>query len=255
LYQHFFIIASFTACNSGELNTKAEATANSFYKDLQEKKYDSALSQVSAKAFESDPKEKWLKGFKKNDGLLGNIVSFTKTSGFNIQTSTNVGTTVTVAYDTKWQYGTSKDTLVLIKDANGNMKIYSYAWQHKDAKYLHELTESEKQADQYMSSVKAGNFDAAIDLCAESALATTPRDEWKKFLNLAVDKLGAIESYKILKDSSTYDVSSNGDAGPGNYYDVYITSARAKDPTVPEKMVFYQKDYESPVKLVGHKFL
>ncbi len=249
-----FIIGFFSACNSGKLNERARTSAEAFYKSLQEKKYDSALELISSKGLEADSKEKWIRGFERNNTLLGKLISFTKTSDFNIQTSMSIGTTVIVAYETTWQYGISKDSLTMIEDKGGSMKIYNYHFRHQKADYISAVSESEKQAGQYMNDVKSGNYDAAIDFCAESALAVTPRGTWKKFLDNASRQLGPVKSFDIVKDSSTYAVRSQGQAGPGNYYDIYIKSNRANN-TSMEKIVFYQKDYEMPVKLVGHTFL
>lgn len=246
---------SFTSCNSGELNDKAEATADNFYKDLQEKRYDSALALCSPKAFVDDSKESWTKGLEKNAGILGNITSFKKLSGFNIQSSTSVGTTVTVVYDVNWQYGKSQDSLIMIKEKDGSMKVYSYRWNHKTASYLTEMNASEKQADEYMSAIKSGNFDAAINLCSEVALQITPRENWKQFFNTATAKLGTMSGYKIVADSTRFNISSNGASGKGNYYDVFVKTDRANNGKVLEKIVFFQKSYDDPLKLVGHFFL
>src|ERR1700712_6049683 len=94
----------FSSCGAGESNKKAEETADAFYRDLQSKSYDSALNLCSDKAFSESPRSAWKKVFQRNAGLLGELKSFKKTSGFNIATSTSAGTTVSVAYDVEWQY-------------------------------------------------------------------------------------------------------------------------------------------------------
>src|ERR1700712_946071 len=99
-----------TACNAGKLNDKSAAIADAFYKDLQQKKYDSALSLCSEKAFEHDSRKSWERVFEKNTGLLGELKSFTKTSGFNVEASTGNGVTVAMAFDVEYQYGKSKDS-------------------------------------------------------------------------------------------------------------------------------------------------
>lgn len=243
-----------TSCSADELNKKAEATANNFYDDLQNKAYDSALALCSPKAFTKDTKESWETALKKNNFLLGNVVSFTKTSGFNIETSTTVGTTVTVTYDVQWQYGKSKDSLFLVKEKDGSMKLLKYTWKHFDAAYIKKTRESETLADQYMKDVKATDYDAALAMCSDNALKMTPKENWKTVLNTAVERFGAISNYQILQDISYYNIAASGQAGEGNYYDIYVKTKR-NDGELMEKIIFYQKDYDVPLKLVGHQFL
>lgn len=243
-----------SSCGAGDSNKKAEETANAFYKDLQSKSYDSALSLLSPHAFDESPKSAWTKMFRRNAGLLGELKSYTKTSGFNIATSTSQGTTVSVAYDVQWQYGSSKDSVYLVKDKDGNMQVYRYTWLHSNASYMTEMNESEKQADKYMSAIKAGDFGAAIGLCSDEALKATPKENWAAFLQQANSKYGPMDGYTIKKDSTSYSIASQGQAGLGNYYDVFIESNRG-DNKVMEKVVFFQKNYEEPIKLAGHYFL
>ncbi|MEO6719440.1 MAG: hypothetical protein ABIN67_03700 [Ferruginibacter sp.] len=243
-----------TSCGAQELNSNAEKTATAFYNDLQKKDYAAALALCSNKAFSKDTQEDWTKAFQRNAGLLGELKSFKKTSGFNVQTSTSVGTTVITIYDVEWQYGKSQDSVVLIKEKDGGMKLYRYTWQHSKAKYLEEVAASEKVASKYMDAVKTGNYDAAIALLSEEALKATPKDNWASFLNKAVDQLGNISAYNILKDSSSYNIAATGNAGKGNYYDIFVQTQRG-DNKVKEKVVFFQKNYEEPLKLLGHFFL
>ena len=243
-----------TSCNAGKLNSKAEETATAFYTSLQKKDYNSALSLCSNKAFTTATKEAWRKVFEKNAGLLGDLQSFTKTSGFNIDASTSTGTTVKVAFDVQWQYGKSKDSVLLIKEKDGSMKIYRYTWQHIDTKYLSELDESEKLATRYMDAIKTGDYNAAVDLCSDNALAITPRNKWIAFLENASSKLGKVTGYNVITDSSAYNIAAKGQSGKGNYYDIYIESHRGAD-KVMEKIVLFQRNYTEPVKLAGHFFL
>ncbi len=244
----------FASCHPAQLNKKAEETANAFYTAMQNKHYDSALAYCSAKGFDANEKEAMKTMLQKNEGLLGQLKSFTKTSDFNIATSTSVGTTVAMVYNLQWQYGKSQDSVMTIKDADGSMKIYNYQWQHTEGAYLSELGISQKQANEYMESIKADNYEAAISLCSQHALITTPKEQWIAFLDNAKNQLGAISNYHIIADSCTYDINTNGDSGNGNYYDVVVETER---PTgkVKEKIVFFQKDYTDPLKLAGHSFL
>ncbi|MEO8769450.1 MAG: hypothetical protein ABI402_05180 [Ferruginibacter sp.] len=255
----FFVLAMlagtlFISCNANDLEKKAEATAINFYQDLQKKDYKTAVSLCSDKAFADDTKGAWELALKKNTVLLGELKSFTKTSGFNIQTSTSLGTTVIVTYDVQWQYGMSKDSVILIKEKDGNMKVYRYAWDHTKSKYLAEVAESEKQAAQYMDAIKSGNYDAALKLCSDSALRATAPETWKSFFDKASEQLGTISNYSVLRDSSYYNILTKGQSGEGNYYDIYVKSNR-NGADVMEKITFFQKDYDEPVKLVGHTFL
>ncbi len=243
-----------TSCGAGETNKKAEATATNFYNDLKKKDFDAALNLCSDRAFNDDKKETWKKYMERNSGLLGEMKTFTKTSDFNISTSTSNGTTVSLTFDVQWEFGKSSDSLVLLKDKDGSMKVLRYAWEHKDAKYMSQLSASEKEAGQYMEAVKEGNYDAAIHFCSEDALKATPKETWAATLNAAVTQLGSISKYSIIKDSSNYNIGSTGDLGKGNYYQVVVQSDRGGN-KVMEKIVFFQKNYGEPVKLTGHYFL
>jgi hypothetical protein len=252
------LILAFTivlqACNADALNKKSEAAATEFYNDLQKKDFLAALALCSDKAFSEDSRDKWVAQFRRNNILLGEVKSFTKTSGFNVSTSTNVGTTVTVTYDVQCQYGLSRDSLQFIKEKDGNMKLFRYAWKHTDADYIKGVSKSAEEAKQYIDAIKNNNYDAAIALCSDEALRTTPKENWARFLDNANQQLGPITDYHIVRDSSAYDIQGEGQSGPGNYYDIYIQSSRGEQ-QVMEKIVFYQKNYAEPLKLVGHKFL
>lgn len=247
------IVIFFQSCNAGKLNSKAEETANKFYSSIQKKNYESAINLCSTSAFEKDSKLDWRKAFERNAGLLGELVSYTKKDGFDIKASTGNGTLVTLKYDVQWQYGKSLDSIVLEKQKDGSMKVYRYAWDHINAKYYTQMSETEKAANLYMANIESGNYEAALELCSESALKITPKDKWKTFLETANTKLGTISSYTVLKDSSTYAIASSGDAGKGNYYDVFVQTER-NGTKVMEKIVFFQKDYSAPLKLTGHFF-
>lgn len=241
------------SCNAGELNTKAETAATAFYTALQKKDYTAALALCSNNAFTENTKQEWLNAMQTNAALIGDIVSFKKTSGFNIATSTSLGTTVTLTYEVQCRHGKSSDSLILIKETDGSMKMYRYAWQQSDAAYLKITGESEKMAAAYMDAVKNNQYDAAIAYCSAEALKATPPLQWQRFLDNAKTRLGSISSYEILKDSSSYHIGANGASGKGNYYDVYVAATRNNNPVL-EKIIFFQKDYDDTVKLAGHQF-
>ncbi|MEO6230687.1 MAG: hypothetical protein ABJB11_00910 [Ferruginibacter sp.] len=248
------LITMLTSCSASELNSKAEQTAQAFYSNLQKKDYTAAMALCSSKAFEVSTKEEWKQSLKANAGLLGDIKSFTKTSSFNIEASTTNGTTVKLVYDVQWEYGKSKDSVMLVKEKDGGMKLYKYTWKHSDTKYVDGLNESEKKAMQYIDVIKTGNYDSAITFCSKEALAVTPKEKWVAFLQRASDNLGTISSYQVVTDSATYTIAGTGQAGKGNYYDVFIRSNRNGNMQM-EKIVFFQKDYNEPVRLTGHYFL
>ena len=243
-----------TSCGAGELNKKASITANDFFKAVQKKDYEGALGFCSKKAFLVDTKESWTSGMVKNNVLLGDIESFTQAAGLNIATSLATGTTVTVAFDVKRKYGTSKDSVILIKESDGSMKVYGYRWQHQAGAYLSELETSSAEASQYMAAIQKGDYDAALGFCSEDALKDTPGTAWKSFFDNAASKLGAISGYSVVRDSCKYSIEAKGESGKGNYYDIYIKSKRGGN-DVMEKIVFFQKTYDDPVRLVGHSFL
>jgi hypothetical protein len=247
------IVIVLISCNAGKLNDKAVDAANAFYKNLQQKQYDSALYYCSEKAFDAGGKAKWIKLFKRNSILLGELKSFTKINGFNVATSTTTGTTVALGFDLQWQYGKSVDSLYFIKDKDGSMRIFRYTWQHSDAAYVNALNSSEQLTAQYMDAVKEHNYEAATALCSATALKVTPATEWIKFLDNATAKLGTISSYAVIKDSTTYNIEGKGESGMGNYYDVFVQSERGEN-KVLEKLVFFQKNFDEPVKLAGHSF-
>jgi hypothetical protein len=247
-------VMTLTSCDAGKVNEKAEATGNRFYTFLQQKNYDSALTLCSDKAFQTEGNDAWIKSFKRNAGLLGGLVSFTKTSGMNINVATTSGTTTAVTYDVQWEFGQSKDSLLFVKDKGGEVKIYRYSWQHSNTKYMSGMDESEKQAEQYMNAIQNENYPAALDLCAEEAFKLSPKQQWIVFYENSAQKLGKLEKFKVLADSSTYAIAGTGQIGKGNYYDVLVDVSRPSG-TAKEKLVFFQKQYNEPLKLAGHFFL
>ncbi len=242
-----------SSCGAGALNKKAEITANTFYTDLQKKDYPAAIEFCSNKAFATDSKLDWTKDLEKNAILLGDLKSFTKTSGFNISTSTTTGTMVTVAFDVQWQYGKSRDSVTLIEEKDGSMKIYNYRWDHSDANYIKEIGASQKESTEYMDALKSNNYDQALNMCSDDAFKITPRDQWKSALEKASD-LGPLSDYSVIKDSSVYHIGSTGSTGVGNYYDIVLKSKRGTTDLM-EKIIFFQKNYNEPIKVVGHSFL
>ena len=250
----FFFTLLFTSCNAGKLNREAEKTSNAFYTSLQQKDYTAALTLCSDKAFSKETKDQWNHAFKKNAALLGNLISFKQTSSFNIETSTSVGTTVRMAFEVEWQYGKSTDSVFLIKEKDGSMKIYHYSWQHSHTQYLDAINESEMQAAKYVDAIRAADYGTAIGFCSEEALKATPKEKWAAFLTSAGNQYGNIEDYRIISDSSSYNIEANGEGGKGNYYDVFVRSKRGGK-MIMEKIVFFQKSYEVPVRLTGHYFL
>jgi len=250
----FLGIIFLSSCNAGELNSKAAQTADAFYSNYQKKDYAAAMALCSNKAFGLSTKEDWLRSLETNAGLLGEIQSFTKASGFNIEASTSNGTTVIVVYDVQWRYGKSKDSVMLVKEKDGSMKIYKYTWKHSDTKYVAGLNESEAQALKYIDAITTGNYDSAISFCSKEALMITPKEKWAAFLQRASDNLGAVNSYNVIRDSAAYTIGGTGKAGKGNYYDIFIQTKRNGNKQL-EKIIFFQKDYNEPVKLTGHFFL
>ncbi len=249
-----FISITLASCDYGKLKTKAEETATAFYTDLQKQDYKAALALCSSHAFTTDTKEAWDSSFKRNAGLLGELKGFTKTVEPVVVETSNLGTTVAIVYDVQWQYGKSKDSVVFVKEKDGTMKMSRHTWDYKDAKFLAEANESEKVAGQYMQAVKSGDYSTATGFCADVALKVTSKEQWAQFLQKATTVLGTVSDYKIVTDSTRYNIASTGDAGKGNYYDIVIQSQRGEKP-VMEKMVFFQKTYNEPLKLTGHWFL
>lgn len=248
--------AFLTSCGVGDLNKKAEETSNNFFTAVQKKDYIAALGLCSSKAFVATTRESWTKALEKNEILLGSVKSFTKTnSGFNIATSTNSGTTVVETYDVQRQYGVSHDSVQMIKEADGTMKVFKYEWKVMQARFLTALDSGEKQAGEYMQAIKTGNYDAAISMCSQAALTATPKDKWAGFLNNAKSKLGDINNYSIVKDSSSFHIDAKGESGEGNYYDIFVQSDRTGGNKVMEKIVLFQKNYDEPLQIAGHFFL
>ena len=250
----FVILISAASVKADNIDNKnAEATILNFYRNLQKKDFTSAIKLCSEKAFETNTKAEWNKALLKNAILLGAMKSFTRNSEINIPANATAGTIVAVGYNLVWQYGKSNDSVYLIKEKDGSMKVYSYIWEYKDAKYLAETVESENMTNTYMNFVMAGNYDAAIKFCSEESFKVTSKASWKVFFDKAIETYGPITGYKVITDSSYYNIDTDGDLGRGNYYDIYVQTKRSGE-AVTEKIVFFQKNYLEPVKLIGHFF-
>ncbi|MEO6723629.1 MAG: hypothetical protein ABIN67_24895 [Ferruginibacter sp.] len=247
----FCLAMLLTSCDAGKLNSKAEESATAFYKGLQNKDYNAALNACSDKAFSKSTKEDWIKLFEKNAALIGAIKSYTKTSGFNIETSTNAGTTVVLSYDVDCQYGKSKDSIFLVKEKDGSMKVYRYVFKQHDVAYGKAMDAGEKIAREYIAAVKKHDYNTAIAFLSEDALKITPKDDWIGFLEKTNAKLGDIGNYTVIRDSASYNITATGSAGKGNYYDIYVETERARAKAM-EKITFFQKNYDESAKLVGH---
>lgn len=242
------------SCDTKELKTKATQAGTAFYTAVQHKDYTAALAQCSPKAFKTDDKEKWMAAFSRNEGLLGELKSFTPVSEATVNRGTDKGTTVTTLYDVQWEFGKTKDSVIVVKEDDGALKVMRYAWDATGSKYLTETTQSEEQATQYMNAVKAKDYTTAIGFCSQEALAITPKEQWATVLETASSHWGNVASFNVVKDSTTYHIGSTGGLGKGNYYDVVVQTARGEN-KVMEKMIFFQKTFNEPLKLTGHLFL
>jgi hypothetical protein len=102
-----------------------------------------------------------------------------------------------------------------------------------------------------MAAVKKHDYNTAIAFLSEDALKATPKDDWIDFFENANERLGDINNYTVMRDSSSYNISATGNAGKGNYYDIYIQTDRATAKTM-EIITFFQKNYDEPAKMIGH---
>ncbi|MBC8046117.1 MAG: hypothetical protein H7Y00_04930 [Fimbriimonadaceae bacterium] len=247
----FITLIILASCGANKRNESAEQSANAFYTALQAGNVDEALNSCSKDAFSTETREQWNQAVSNNLGLLGKLKSFDKKSGWNISTSTETGTQVIVKYDVVYEYGKSEDSLTMIKDDDGVMRILNYHWNLKSARYLDGITESEKITGMYMDAVAEKNYELAYALCGYKAIEITSKEEWVSMLANTSNAAGDMTNYTVDTEKSHCSIAAEGGAGKGNYYDVYVTSNCANG-TVHETFTLFQPHYDEGVKVIAH---
>lgn len=241
-----------SSCGAGDLYQKASVTANAFYGNLQHKDFPAAVSLCSKVGFDSVTKKEWIDMLKSDDVILGDIKLFKQVNGFNISAETGKGTRVRIAFDVDWQYGKSSDTLTLVRDDDGVMRVNGYRWRPISALYLNNLHTAELISQKYMAALKQNDPDAAVNLCSADALKITPREEWKKVLAKVAEN-GTLNNYTVITDSAMSRIHAPGSNGIGNYYDIPLRTQRGSTSMV-EKVIFFQKDYDDSLRLIGYEY-
>lgn len=245
----FFILQS---CGANKDNGNAEKSMNAFYDALVKGDVTLALKNCSSSAFaQGEDSAAWRSAIENNLGLLGKMQSYNKTSGWNINKSTETGTQVSMTYDVVYEYGKSTDSVTMIKDPDGMMRLLNYQWNLRDAKYIENINEAEKISSQYMDAMRTHNYDECYALCGYKALEVTPKEEWLAMLISTNDQTGAVTGYEIDHDQSHCNIASQGGAGAGNYYDIHVNTDTEAG-KVSETFNLYQPTYNDPLKIVSH---
>jgi len=248
-----FIISVFllSACGANKKNEASEATTVAFYNALQQKNFDVALQQFSATAFDASGLETVNASLKNNSVLLGDLTSFEKKSGWNISTSTSEGTRVTVVYDVQYTNGLSLDSLTLIAEEDGSMKIISYKWKFQQADYVDNLVKSETLARNYMDQVVSGNYAAAYDFVGYQGKEAATLEAWTAMLAGTSADAGPVSGYEVDAERSGVEIYGEDAANPGNYYSIIIRT-NCSNGAVQESLLFFQPDYDSEPMLINH---
>ncbi|MBC8048272.1 MAG: hypothetical protein H7Y00_15840 [Fimbriimonadaceae bacterium] len=249
----YFVLAilSITSCGAGKDNDSAETTMAAFYDALKQGDVDKALNNCSADAFTAESREEWKSFIENNLGLLGTLNSYKKESGWNINKSTETGTTITMKYDVAYEYGNTTDSITLVKDDDDVMRIFSYYRTPKSAKYIDNTTQAQNVTATYMEAIAVKNYEAAVSLCNEKALAITPKETWIEMLSSTAMHTGEMSGYTIDEAKSSCNVGTEGGVGFGNYYTIYALSAVANG-EVKETISLYQEKYDDPLKIIAH---
>jgi hypothetical protein len=241
------------ACGASADNESAEENAIAFYNNLKEGNIDAALNSCSNAAFTNDEnRDAWKKSLQNNLGLLGNITSYEKTSGWNINKSTESGTTLVMAYDVTYEHGKSTDTLRFIKDDDGVMRIFNYSWIHKDAKYSINADISAKLITSYMEALKAGNYAACYAMAGYAGTQTSTEQQWTDMLTNTALATGAVNNFTVYGDKTEINIGAQGASGPGNYYLVHVLT-ECVNGKVEEEFMLYQPTYNDAPKIISHQ--
>lgn len=248
-----FVVALFifSACGANKKNEASDATTTAFYQALQQENFDVALEQFSPTAFDAAGLQQVQASLRNNSVLLGALSTFEKKSGWNISTSTSEGTTVTVVFDVHYANGHSLDSLTLIAEEDGSMKIISYQWKFQQADYVDNLVKSEALARNYMDQVIAGDYSAAYGFVGYQGKEAASLEEWTAMLSGTSADAGPVSGYEVDAERSGVEIYGSDAANPGNYYSIIVRTNCANG-VVQESLLFFQPDYDSEPQLINH---
>jgi hypothetical protein len=240
-----------TACGANKKNEASEATTVAFYTALKEGNFEAALQQFSPTAFDAKGMETVEASLRNNSVLLGQLNTFEKKSGWNISTSTDEGTRVTIVYDVKYAHGQSMDSLTLYAEADGSMKIISYKWTFEQADYVDNLVKSEMLARNYMEQVITGNYANAYSFVGYQGKEAATLEAWTNMLAGTSADAGPVSGFEVDTERSGVEIYGADAANPGNYYSIIIQTNCAQG-VVQESLLFFQPDYNSEPMLINH---
>ncbi|HAE34507.1 MAG: hypothetical protein H6548_02860 [Chitinophagales bacterium] len=247
-----FILAvsiALISCGSSEKNAGAQESATRFYEALKAGNVDAAVLEIEPGVF--DDMEPVKKALNNNLALLGNLQSYEKSSGWNINTSTESGTTVYVLFKVEYAHGTSADSLTFHEGEDGQMRLIGYNWKFTQADYLDNIHASEEMATHYMEMVRDGHYDMAYGMVGYQGAAATDQTKWTQMLSSTSAAAGGIQEFSIDQNQSTVNIYGQEAEVPGNYYTVVINTVCANG-SIRENLLFYQPDFGSDIKLVNH---
>ena len=240
---------AFISCGSSEKNAGAEESAIRFYDALKAGNVDAAVLEIEPGVF--DDMEPIKKALQNNLALLGNLQSYEKSSGWNINTSTETGTTVYVKFDVTYSNGSSEDSLTFREGKDRSMHLIGYNWRFIQADYLDNMHACEDMAMRYMEMVKDGQYETAYSMVGYQGAAATDQTKWTQMLSSTSAAAGGIQEFSIDQNQSTVNIYGQEAEVPGNYYTVVINTVCANG-SIRENLLFYQPDFGSDIKLVNH---
>lgn len=241
-----------SGCGANADNASAEKTSDTFYQSLMNGNVDEALNYCSQSAFAAgDDRDAWKSAIVNNLGLLGKMQSYKKTSGWNIEKSTERGTQVTTSYEVVYESGKAIDSLTLVKDEDGVMRILNYRWDVKEARYLDAMKNAESIVSQYMENLKNKSYNTCYTLCGYIGAESSPEDKWVGMLATTSAQTGEMSSFEIDQTQTYSYIAAEGNAGKGNYYEVYAIS-NCGIGSVSEVFNLFQPSFNEPVKIISH---
>lgn len=86
--------------------------------------------------------------------------------------------------------------------------------------------EAEQLAEQYFATVRAEDLDAVLSLYSPRFFATTPREEWRKFLGEQRSRCGTPQSHALVNWDVLNSIGSNSGVRTTLVYDVQYLSCR-----------------------------
>ncbi len=243
-----FVAAAISGCGLASDNSAARDLAGKFYDAL--KTGDVKAAAGFCGTDETMTTQAWEDLFTQNLNTMGNVTDYKGSSGFDVSKE-NGKSTVHVAYDVSYQYGTTTDSLTIMNVGDG-FKVYVYSPKINTAKFQEELTKAKTKATDYLNALKAGDRTKALSYVGYSGIEKHTAEEWNSFYSVVDNSAGPINSFEINNDAcQVYLNDDHEEAGHGNIYSV-VAATNHGSMVVNHQIDFFQPQFDSELKIIAH---